>query len=129
MASQSGIKFANAILFMKITDILKNILPEIECMDQYEHNQEHHPEGDVFEHTIAALNEYDGNDPLVNLSILFHDLGKTVTRTYEDGHVRYLGHERAGVSIAESICNRLKFSNDVKESILFCVGNHINSWT
>lgn len=125
MASQYGKKFAKAIELLKATGLLEYILPEIDCMDQYEHNPKYHPEGNVFEHTIAALKEYDGNNPLVNLSILFHDIGKPVTRTYESDEVRYHGHAYDGVKVAENICNRLKFSNDIKDTILYCVENHM----
>ena len=45
MASQSGDKFANAILLLDEIGILKIILPEIVKLKDFKHNIEHHPEG------------------------------------------------------------------------------------
>lgn len=45
MAEQTGECFVEAILLLKATGLLKQILPEIDCMDKYEHTITTHPEG------------------------------------------------------------------------------------
>ncbi len=128
MASQSGKKFADALRLLKETQLLYTILPEINCMDEYEHKPEHHPEGNVWEHTLKALESYEGNDPIVNFSILFHDIGKPISREYNERGVSYHGHAHEGVAVAENVLKRLKFSNDAIETITFCVQNHMKFW-
>lgn len=45
MAKQTGTKFADSIMLLKATGLLKHILPDVDIMDQFEHSPEHHPEG------------------------------------------------------------------------------------
>ena len=66
----SGLKCNN------IGEILIKELPDIYAMKSYGHNVEHHPEGGVYDHTLEALRANNAEDPVINLSILFHDVGK-----------------------------------------------------
>lgn len=126
MASCSGFVFAKAILLLKKTNLLRHILPEIDEMDQYEHTIETHPEGDVFDHTLAALKYNQHAVPECNFSILFHDVGKIVTQTFnENDTVCYYGHGSKGVPLAEEICHRLRIPNDMKKCIIFSMKNHM----
>lgn len=127
MASLSGEHFANSIVLMKNLGILKCILPEVDMMDQFEHNPLYHPEGHCGKHTELAIRSYTGSDYRVNLALLFHDLGKTVTQTIEGDDIRYHGHEVESVRITEEILRRYKFPNDVIDTILFGVGNHMRA--
>jgi len=122
MSEQSGDKFADSILMLKETGLLKYILPEIDEMDKYAHNDEQHPEGGVFEHTIAALRSYKGNDPVVNLCILIHDIGKI--KTWSDGN-HYYGHGSAGIPLIIEMAKRLKIDNNLKEAMIFISDNHM----
>lgn len=45
MASEPGPKFSTSLQLLKETGLLKAILPEIDCMDQYPHAPATHPEG------------------------------------------------------------------------------------
>jgi tRNA nucleotidyltransferase/poly(A) polymerase len=76
MAAQTGSKFADAIKTLDEVGILKIILPEIVKMKEYEHSAKNHPEGGVWEHTMEALRQNKITNPIVNLSILLHDVGK-----------------------------------------------------
>ena len=79
MAEQNGGKFADAILMLNDMGMLEHILPEVFAMNSFEHSPHHHPEGNVFQHTIAALRSSNVADPILNLSILLHDVGKIVS--------------------------------------------------
>jgi len=126
MAKQSGDKFADAILILKDTGLLQHILPEVLEMDSFEHSVEHHPEGNVFQHTIAALRANKSSDPIINLSILLHDVGKTKTHSLDDnGLHRYLGHAKEAVDMIDVIANRLKMDTKTKEALKFAAGNHM----
>lgn len=85
--------------------------------------------GSVFDHIMACLEVSPYTDPVINLAILLHDCGKTVTQGFkEDGTPTYHGHEAAGVPIVENIFERLRFTelspND-KKNILKAVAKHM----
>jgi len=129
-ASQSGDKFAKYILLLDKLKLLKFILPEVVNLKWYKENLHHHPEtrgfgGTVYSHVIHALKKSNTADPIVNLSVLLHDIGKGVTFSQENGLPKYLQHAKASIDLVNSIADRLKMSNDEREKILFAVGNHM----
>lgn len=81
--------------------------------------------GNVWDHVMSALKSNKIADPIVNLSILFHDLGKAITAGSKGGKPTYHGHAKAGKDLVDSIAKRLKLSNKEKEAILFAVVNHM----
>ena len=124
-AKQSGDKFADYIVTLDKLKLLKFILPEVMNLKWFEHNLSYHPEGNVWDHTIAALRQSNTADPIKNLAILLHDIGKGVTLSHEAGLPRYMNHAKKGVELVNDIANRLKMSNKEKEALIFAVGNHM----
>jgi len=129
-AAQSGDKFAKYIEMLDKLKLLKYILPEIVNLKWYRENLEHHPEtrgqgGTVYSHVMAALKKSDTADPIKNLAILLHDVGKGVTLSQKDGLPQYLGHAESSIKLVNAIADRLKMSNQEREALLFAVGNHM----
>lgn len=124
-ASQSGEKFARYIEMLADLKILRLILPEVLNMKYFKHNLQHHPEGDVWQHTMAALKAAKATDPIQNLAILLHDVGKGVTLSHKEGLPKYLGHARASVKLVDDVATRLRMTNKEREALLFAVGNHM----
>jgi tRNA nucleotidyltransferase (CCA-adding enzyme) len=113
--------YSYLLIFHK--DILCKIIPEFkECIDYNQNNPYH-----IFtlhQHTATALIEGDYSDPIINLSILFHDIGKPHCCTIgEDGYSHFKGHGSVSADMAEAIMKRLKFDNDtiakVKELVFY----------
>ena len=105
--------------------LLQIILPEIAVMVGCEQPPQFHPEGDVFEHTIQAL-EYlpqDASEVLLWATLL-HDVGKPSTQTFED-RIRFSGHDKKGMYLTREILQRLKFSNDFIDRVASLVENHM----
>lgn len=129
-ASLNGQAFARYIKLLDENGMLDDILPELTDLKGRKHNPLYHPEGDAFEHTIACLNISRSTNPVTNLAILLHDVGKSVTEGVSENHgfPNYHGHEKAGVPLVEAIFNRLRF-NDLtshdKAAILFCTEQHM----
>jgi tRNA nucleotidyltransferase/poly(A) polymerase len=129
-SAKSGKTLASFVESLMTAGILVDILPEFTLLEGFTHNPKYHPEGDskVIGHILEALRASVFNDSVINLAILFHDLGKGVTRGEKNGHSTYYGHEGAGVPIVRDIINRMKF-NDLsqadKRNILFAVGRHM----
>ena len=129
-AAQSGDKFADYIIELDKLKILKHILPEVLNLKFWRENLQHHPEtrgggGTVWTHTMEALRKSNTADPIANLSILLHDVGKGVTFSQKEGLPKYLGHAKASIDLVDSIADRLKMSNKERQSLIFAVGNHM----
>jgi tRNA nucleotidyltransferase/poly(A) polymerase len=82
--------------------------------------------GNVWDHTIAALKANDIMDPIINISILLHDVGKPSTATMKtEDAMSFFGHAEKGMELVDEIAKKLKLSNFEKERIIFAVGNHM----
>lgn len=130
--ASNGVAFARFIQLLDATGISELILPEWHALNGLTHDPAHHPEGGstVKGHIIECLIQggFDG-DPVSNIAIFCHDLGKATTRAdKENGHSSYHGHESAGVPIVEALFERLRF-NDLtqsdKEAILIATKKHM----
>lgn len=123
-ASCSGKSFANEIERLRKKNQLKEILPEIDRMQNFPHSLKHHPEGGVYDHTLICIKENKKPDIAINLSILFHDIGKIMTHKIIDGIHKYPNHDEAGTKLISSIAKRLGLNADIKKIIIFCIKNH-----
>lgn len=131
-AAQSGEKFAKYINILDELKILKYVLPEIVNLKWFRENLQHHPEtrgegGTVFSHVMSALKKSDTKDPLKNLAILLHDIGKGVTFAphKSGGTPTYYRHAEKSIKLVNAIADRLKMSNKERDAIIFAVGNHM----
>lgn len=123
-ASKRGNEFAE---WIKRQCYSGRFIPEIIRQKDFKQNHLHHPEGNVFEHTMAALKDYKGSNPIINLSILFHDVGKPDSAIIaEDGnYYKFYNHDKIGVDVFNNISRRMKFPKDVSEIISFVIENHM----
>jgi putative nucleotidyltransferase with HDIG domain len=126
MAEQTGPKFASALQVLKDTGLLQYIIPEVTEMEKYEHNPDKHPEGrTVYDHIIAALHQNKIANPIINLAILLHDIGKPASFKKEGEKLSYIDHAEKGVHIIEQIAERLKMDNETRESLIFACLHHM----
>jgi len=126
MAKQKGGKFADAIVKLDQVGLLHHILPEVVKMKEFEHDIENHPEGGVYAHTLAALRASDSKDPIVNLSILLHDIGKIKTKKMDEkGRITYFQHHKEGAEMVDQIAQRLKLDTKTKNAMKFATLNHM----
>ena len=130
-AAKSGKTLSNFLSKLQDAGILHDILPEFTSMEGYDHDPQHHPEGEsqVLGHIHECLKVSPYNDPVINLAVLFHDFGKATTRgSKPNGFSSYHGHEAAGVPIVENIFKRLRFANlgpNDKKNILAATAKHM----
>ncbi len=112
----------------RITDVL----PELAATIGVEQNPEWHPEGDVFEHTMQAIDAaelLECDDVQQKLILLFaalcHDLGKAVSTAIIDGKIKSHGHDIAGVSIAKKMLKRVTKKNIILDIVPILVKYHM----
>jgi tRNA nucleotidyltransferase/poly(A) polymerase len=106
--------------------ILEQILPELVQCKGVPQPEKYHPEGDVYTHTLLALECADRivRSPIVKFALLVHDVGKPTALKRNNGE-HAGGHEVIGEQMAERICRRLRFSADEIKLIRFLVREHL----
>ena len=92
----------------------------------------YHPEGDVWVHTMLVLDEAaklrdQAENPIgLMLSALCHDLGKpATTKTEKDGSLHAIGHEQAGIPIAQQFLSRITHEKKLIQYVLNMVELHM----
>lgn len=131
MASGTGDKFAKTLQILDDVGILDIILPEVVDMKKFKETKDHHPEayeqgeGSVYDHVISALKQNSIKDPITNLAILLHDIGKPSTHVFQKGKHTYYEHAEKAKDIIINIAKRLRMSNKEKDAILFAALNHM----
>lgn len=113
---------------------LHDWFPEVEALIGVEQSPIHHPEGDVWNHTMLVLDaagqlrggaKYAGGRAVPSwdlgfmLAALCHDLGKAVTTAAgEDGRIHALGHETEGLPIVEKFLGRITTNKKLTSYVL-----------
>lgn len=90
------------------------VFPELDALRGVPQREDHHPEKDTFIHVMMCL-EQAGKMNLsleARFAVLVHDLGK---RPLFDKFGNLHGHEGAGVSLVDKLCDRIKATNKCRE--------------
>lgn len=112
---------------------LHEIFPELDATRGVVQDFLWHPEGDVFEHTMQALdaavhNKYTSQNEklLILFAALCHDLGKVSTTKKDiNGRIRSIGHDIVGVPLAQSMLKRITENNDRIKKVSLLVRYHM----
>jgi putative nucleotidyltransferase with HDIG domain len=108
------------------TGLLDAILPEIAVMVGVRQPPEFHPEGDVWTHTMLALDLMDHPVTItVALGVLLHDVGKPPTFDDSTDRIRFNGHDKLGAEMAGAILRRLKFPTEVITRVQSLIEDHL----
>ena len=109
------------------TGLLGHVLPEITRLKGCEQSPEHHPEGDVFVHTMLCLENLPaGCTETLAFGALLHDVAKPqCAETKPDGSRTFYGHTRSGAEMSVEILRRLRRSNATIERVEFLVDQHL----
>lgn len=109
----------------------KGLLPELFRMAEVPAGPvEHHPEGDLFTHSIQVLQRVAARTPdaTARFCAMFHDIGKLAT---EPGlYPKHQGHDEAGYKMALELCNRLCLSAAQRKALAWTSRLHLkaNRW-
>ena len=106
--------------------LLTALLPEAAAMVGVAQSPLHHPEGDVWEHTLAMLAAMPLPTPELAWSVLLHDVGKPPTLRFDAaGTPHFFNHEQVGAPIAQAVLERFRCSRALIECVVHAVGNHM----
>jgi tRNA nucleotidyltransferase (CCA-adding enzyme) len=116
---------------LKTLGILK-YFPELEALIGCIQEFEYHPEGDVWIHTLMAIDEMvqlktndNFRDLYLMLAVLCHDFGKPATTQCVKGKIISHKHEKEGVKPTQSFLNRLTYDKKLIEKVIPLVENHL----
>ena len=121
------------IRWLKEIGRLKEVLPELAATVGIIQDVGYHPEGDVFEHTMQALDaaaqmQYE-NDHIKLIALyaaLGHDLGKVSTSEQQpDGRITSIGHAEKGADLVRSMLRRISANKDMIDAITKLVKYHM----
>ena len=108
-----------------------NFLPEIFRMADIQAGPpQHHPEGDLFTHSLQVLDRMAGltPDPVARFCALFHDLGKLYTPP--ELHPKHHGHDTLGAAQVPAFCKRLRLPVALQRALQATnrLHNNANRW-
>ncbi|MGB9706579.1 MAG: CCA tRNA nucleotidyltransferase [Microgenomates group bacterium] len=117
---------ADGYQLLRNSGLGKIILPEVEKMFGVEQKSPgRHHQDDVGTHALKSLRASRVKDPIVNLAILLHDVGKPiVVNKDKNGTITFYNHEVVGASIAKNIARRLRLSKKDSERLFRLVRWH-----
>ncbi|MFI5333263.1 MAG: CCA tRNA nucleotidyltransferase [Candidatus Babeliales bacterium] len=111
---------------------LAELWPELGATVGVPQNPVWHPEGDVFEHTMQALDggtrlSYtDVHEKLIIMyALLCHDLGKVDTTVEIDGIFKSPNHAQSSVVHARTLLARITHNHDIVDAVLKLVACHM----
>ena len=116
-ASASGLRLLHE------TGIVAAWWPELAAMAGVPHSKDHHPEGDVWEHTLATFAHRKSPDLVLSLALLLHDAGKP--RAAPRDGTRFFAHADIGASVARRFLTRLGFAPRLIDGVVFLGRNHM----
>lgn len=119
--------------------IIEKLFPDLKGLVGCPQDPIWHPEGDVWTHTLLAVDEAarlvrEHRLPkekwlTVMLAVLLHDVGKPLTTKVEGGRIRSLGHEEVGLEPSQRVLDRLNIHTingyDVRGQVLALVAHHL----
>jgi len=123
-----GIRWLNSI------NRLHDLFPELYALINTPQRADYHPEGDVFEHSMQALDAAVGQLQICTTELekrqllyatLCHDLGKPSTTVWDQNRWRSPGHAEAGVAVARSFLRRITREKDLIRCVLTLVEHHM----
>ena len=121
-----GVRPAAGFDFLRETGLVR-FFPEIEALIGVPQDPRWHPEGDVWRHTMLALDRATGlrhggkDDDAFMFAVLCHDFGKPLATE----RLRSPGHDRAGVEPARRFLHRLRAPRRLIDQVCALVREHL----
>ena len=110
-------------ILRRFKQVFAVFIPELSATFGFEQDSVHHNR-DVFRHTVAAVENIEPS-PTLRLTMLFHDIGKPLSRTVDaDGQAHYKGHPTIGSAMTDEIMRRLHFSNSEIYEVTTLIKHH-----
>ncbi len=117
---------------MRELGVIELYFPELYAIIGVPQSPIWHPEGDVWTHTLMALDKMvelkrgdEKHDLKMMFAILCHDLGKATHTQVTQKKITAIGHEKAGLEPTKSLLYRVTNEHNFIDSILPLVKYHL----
>lgn len=110
-------------VLLTFSDVMATIIPELEPCIGFNQNNKYHCYT-IYDHIAAAVANSTGDDLVVRMALLLHDIGKPCCYTEDENGGHFHGHGIYSHIFAEQALSRLRFSNKDAENILELVKYH-----
>lgn len=110
-------------VLLAFSDVMATIIPELEPCIGFNQNNKYHCYT-IYDHIAAAVANSTGDDLVVRMALLLHDIGKPCCYTEDENGGHFHGHGIYSHILAEQALSRLRFSNKDAENILELVKYH-----
>ncbi len=109
---------------VRYAPVIVGVIPELEPAVSFDQSNPHHLY-DVYTHSAHVVENVSGNLAL-RWAALLHDVAKPQTYTRDaDGRGHFYGHAEQGAPIADSILQRLKAPNALRQQVALLVEAHM----
>ena len=122
---------SRGLRFLAATRLLR-FLPEVDAVRGVPQDPEWHPEGDVFEHTLLAVDraaELAPDDREAKRALLFaalcHDFGKPATTQERRGRITAYAHDAAGAPLARRFLEGLRAPRALVDEVEALTRRHL----
>jgi poly(A) polymerase len=112
------------IKLLQMTGLNKYVAPELDRLVKLKQNDYHM--WDANKHTLMVLK----NTPkslITRLAALFHDAGKSYTKSVVDNEIHFYEHEDISAEIAKDIMTKLKYPTNIINAVYTAVKNHMRT--
>ncbi len=113
---------------MRNLGIIERYYSELEALIGVPQEPEWHPEGDVWVHTLFAIDAAASLEPrtlATMLGAVCHDLGKPAATKQIEGRWRAFGHEELGAVPTKTFCRHFIFGGDIEKSVVAITLDHL----
>lgn len=116
---------------LKNTGLLREIFPDVEALENCMQGAPYNMEGNAFLHTQKVLDNLPRSSSFeLVIATILHDIGKPATRKEDIGSdgkqkVSFVHHERESVEMSKDVLERLNFSKESTEKIVWLIKNHV----
>ena len=121
-----------ALALLADTGLLR-AFPELHALIGVPQDPRHHPEGDVWVHTLmvldvaSSLRSGDASDESLMFAALCHDIGKpqTTVREQSGNRIRAVAHEAVGAQLAGNFLRAMRAPQDLIRRVAALVHDHL----
>ncbi len=127
----------NGFRMLMETGVLPTLMPEMRDMEQYEHNLDYHPEGNLYNHYIVAFDTFTqipNRTEMGAWALLFHDIAKPMTADWveESQYHTFYGHDKKGAQLIRDNYNNetgpFEFSKKELEALAWTTEHHLGKF-
>lgn len=110
-------------VLLAFSDVMATIIPELEPCIGFNQNNKYHCYT-IYDHIAAAVANSTGDDLVVRMALLLHDIGKPCCYTEDENGGHFHGHGVFSHDLAEKSLSRFRFDNKTRDAILELVLYH-----